>query len=521
MKGSRSLLVLVLLVVVAFAFVFVGLYRANKSIDKIEAFQNTPVVKPRKPISSHTALDTSISSRNGHKPVVEHHTDTDNRSQNPIVEHATEPTITVVQSAPDPAPQMVATTTMTPVLGSVKPAILDTVTQRAAAMVGAASQPLPPAQPTVIVVEKEKEKKDQAVITLSPAPAPAPPAPLPIVVTAAPATKPAIIDQSAILAAVNNIPASTVSSYAQPNPALPIVDDAERSFWIGNVLYNMLPNNGMARFMNKVRVMSDKMRYHTFGSILQSLKEYVTNKVQREDVAVSELVDLTRQMQMNARTRSGPGYYQGNQFYNPKNGDILNAPPPYLGTDFYNNNNGYGGGGYGGGGYGYGGGYYGGGYGGGYGGNGYGGGYGGDPYLNVNRPASSCGNGSWNMHYQNSIYPNFLESQSYNPDFGANQYQLTGGGWNRQGFFNSYQVPPPPNANFANRWSTYAKEALPLNHDATVSDPIGFRTMPMGQVEMFQNGEGKKPSAPPSPNKYVNEYTNNASWSKTGVESLL
>jgi hypothetical protein len=241
-------------------------------------------------------------------------------------------------------------------------------------------------------------------------------------------------------------PEPVVTAYSQPNLSLPIVDEEERRFWIGNVLYNMLPDNGMAKFTSEVKALSDKMRYNTFGSILQTLRDYVAEKSRRE-VAISQLLDLTRQVGYPAGM-----IYPGSTSYHPE------IPPPYNS---------------------------------------------GGLYPPPQQP--------WSMFYQNSIYPNFLESQVYNPYFGVNQYQMADGNLVR-GFYNPYHTWPGSYTNrlgYFNPALAYDKSVLPA-------------------VEMFTNGgggDGTKGVSTPAlsvvPKKYQREYQMNNQWARNGGESLI
>jgi hypothetical protein len=377
---NKALLIVLVLLSVFLVYVFLMVYRANQSIGKIEAYQNAP----DPPIILTTTSSTDNLVGTSILPTV---------VQQPVATTVlTQQPTTVVQPVVDPPP--ITTAVVHPTVTPTTVIVPETTVQQ-------------PATTTVVIPETI-----QATVQ-----------PKHVIATT---SQPALETMS------------TVPVYKQPNPSLPVVDDEERKFWIGNVLYNMLPNNGMAKFMNEVRSLSDRLRYNTFGSILQTLRDYVADRSRRQDVALTELIDFTRQLK--TQQQYAPHQYAPHQYVSPSY-QHLYAPPQQP----------------------------------------------------------------WSMFYQNSIYPNFLESQAYNPHNGVNQYQMVDGVLNgRNDFNNPHQAWA---GSYANRWGFNNNRSVPM---------LPFDNTLQPQVEMFTNGGGSS-----LPRNYQREYQMNNHWARNGVESLI
>ena len=108
----------------------------------------------------------------------------------------------------------------------------------------------------------------------------------------------------------NGVQPTVQTTHTQPNPSLPIPDDEERQFWIGNVLYNLLPNNGMAKFMNEVKRLSDKFRYDSFGTIMQNLRDFVATKVARDEKYMFEMAKMVTDLKSMHGDKGRFGVYR-------------------------------------------------------------------------------------------------------------------------------------------------------------------------------------------------------------------
>jgi hypothetical protein len=96
-----------------------------------------------------------------------------------------------------------------------------------------------------------------------------------------------------------SISAMTDGSKPLPSTSDVIADDEQRVYWIGNVLFQLMPDNGVTRFVNEVRELSERCREDTFGNIIQKLKLYVIDKQREEERmnTVEELVKIARELQ--------------------------------------------------------------------------------------------------------------------------------------------------------------------------------------------------------------------------------
>ena len=294
MNLKKMLVIFMLFTAVAFVYVLVTLNKVTKNVSKIEAFSNTadavttttttvPVSTPSTTANLPTRLNPTDFGKAATAVLV-----TDNDSVKPIV-------ATVAPIAPiTPIVATTAATTTTPVI---------TTSANGTPIISS----VPTALPTV-ATPLQVPKVVQEVI--------------------APVTSTSI---APVLQTAVPLRETQVSLHTQPSPSLPIADDEERRFWIGNVLYNLMPNNGMAKFMNDVNRLSDKLRYDTFGTIVQNLRDYVASKLSRDERVMRELATTIRDMKSNYYGQPAEGLYYDRQRRTPW--DSGYSWPGYMALD--------------------------------------------------------------------------------------------------------------------------------------------------------------------------------------------
>jgi hypothetical protein len=106
-------------------------------------------------------------------------------------------------------------------------------------------------------------------------------------------------------------------------------NDEQRVYWIANILYELMPDNGLARFTNEVRDLSNRYKDDTFGDIIKHLKTYANDKQREESQknTMHELVTLTKELQQKVQQLPSHAVMA----LNPNN-RIKDVPAPMMQT---------------------------------------------------------------------------------------------------------------------------------------------------------------------------------------------
>ena len=263
---NKSLVIFMLFTMIAFAYVIFAMHKMSKNVSKIEAFSNADAAFPVKSTSANipTRLNPSDYGKLAEiAPVIK------SSSVLPIVATTT-PVVTTVPTTTPVVTTVPTTTTSTTIAGPVQPISI-------VAPIAGTREVISPIAPVAQITQVPQ---------------------VPQVIDAVQET---IIRPSPALFAQPTVG----SVHTQPNPALPIADDEERRFWIGNVLYNLLPNNGMAKFMNEVKSLADKYRYDSFGTIVQNMRDFVAQKLSRDERVFYDLAKYVTEMKNKQQDNRG------------------------------------------------------------------------------------------------------------------------------------------------------------------------------------------------------------------------
>lgn len=337
---NKTLIIFMLFTTLAFVYVMIALSKMSKNVSKIEAFSE-PVMSTT--VNVPTRLNTSdYGAIAGVGPQVINPVNPIINPVIPIINPINNPTPVVVNPAPiaPVAPVIVAGTTTTNATPVIVAGTTTTVPPNATSP-NPTSDPNAPkvlnvVQPTMPFIPTPDMAQTNMMTSM--------PNGLqfatPVVPTAS------IMRPTTTI--VSGEPIGRSVQTTQPNPNLPIADDEDRRFWIGNVLYNMLPNNGMAKFMNEVKSLSDKFRYDTYGTILQNLRDYVALKIRRDENVMHDLAKMVSDLKNNTDNSRGkfgvyrPSWENGAAWagYMPNNSsmaggyDRLHVPNTYRGNGF-------------------------------------------------------------------------------------------------------------------------------------------------------------------------------------------
>jgi hypothetical protein len=371
---NKTLIIFMLFTTLAFVYVMIALSKMSKNVSKIEAFSE-PVAS--KTVNVPTRLNTTdygavagvapkIANANpvplaAQAPIILNANPVPNTIQTPIIlnsaPNTVQPSATpiILNSAPNavqpPATPIILNQTQpsaTPIIvANATPNITTPVITPQIVLPPNATSPNPTsdpnapkilnvAQPTIPFIRTPDMAQTNILSTM--------PNGLQFATPVAPTSS--VLRPTTTIVSAEPIVRSRQTT--QPNPNLPIADDEDRRFWIGNVLYNMLPNNGMAKFMNEVKSLSDKFRYDTYGTILQNLRDYVALKIRRDENVMHDLAKMVSDLKNNtdnSRGRFGvyrPSWENGAAWagYMPNNSsmaggyDPQHVPNTYRGNGF-------------------------------------------------------------------------------------------------------------------------------------------------------------------------------------------
>jgi len=84
--------------------------------------------------------------------------------------------------------------------------------------------------------------------------------------------------------------------YRIPKEDEPINDDDQRQFWIGKLLYDMNPNNGMVVFMREVDELSKQFKTMPYKDIKTKVKVYAESQKLAKNDDMQELIEIAKQI---------------------------------------------------------------------------------------------------------------------------------------------------------------------------------------------------------------------------------